>query len=102
MLAFLDSLCGALRARDLPLIRRLLDHPLASALPRGVRDEARAIASGTARSFVAPLQAMRLYHQTAQLLGACSEGPVGRESRPDAESQGRPQIEMSLGRVHVH
>src|SRR5215212_571895 len=99
MLAFLDSLCGALRARDLPLIRRLLNHPLASALPRGVRDEARTIASGAARSFVAPLQAMRLYHQTAQLLGACSEGAGGRESPPDVEPSGRAQIEMSLERV---
>jgi hypothetical protein len=103
MLAFLDSLCGALRARDLPLIRRLLDHPLASALPRGVRDEARAIASGAARSFVAPLQTMRLYHQTAHLLGACSAATGGeRGSRPDGEPGVRGQIEMPLERVHAH
>jgi len=103
MLAFLDSLCGALRARDLLLIRRLLDHPLASALPRSVRDEARAIASGSARSFVAPLQAMRLYHQTAHLLGACSDSATNaRMSRPDAEPSAREQIELSLDRVLAH
>lgn len=103
MLAFLDSLCGALRARDLLLIRRLLDHPLASALPRGVREEARAIASGAARSYVAPLQAMRLYHQTAHLLGACSDAASDeRVLRSDAEPSTREQIEMSLDRVHAH
>ena len=103
MLAFLDSLCGALRARDLLLIRRLLDHPLASALPRGVRDEARAIASGTARSFVAPLQAMRLYHQTAHLLGACSDAANGERALPtDAEPPVREQIELLLDRIHAH
>ena len=103
MLAFLDSLCGALRARDLLLIRRLLEHPLASALPRGVRDEARAIASGSARSFVAPLQAMRLYHQTAHLLGACADATTDqRVSRPDSEPMAREQIELSLDRVHAH
>ena len=103
MLAFLDSLCGALRARDLLLIRRLLDHPLASALPRGVREEVRAIASGNARSHVAPLQTMRLYHQTAHLLGACSDAASdARVLRPDATPSTRGQIEMSLDRAHTH
>ena len=59
MLAFLDSLCAALIARDAIRIRHLLAHPLARALPGAVRDEANAIAGGSSRGFVAPLQAMR-------------------------------------------
>ncbi len=34
MLAFLDSLCAALIARDVIRIRQLLAHPLSRALPR--------------------------------------------------------------------
>ena len=56
MLSFLDSLCGALIARDVLRIRQLLAHPLSRALPRAVRDEAAAIAAG-GRETVAPLQA---------------------------------------------
>lgn len=79
MLAFLDSLCAALIARDVARIRQLLSHPLARALPRAVRDEATAIAGGASRGYVAPLQAMRLYHQTAHLLGARSDPAVRRK-----------------------
>jgi hypothetical protein len=86
MLAFLESLCAALTARDAVRIRRLLAHPLSRALPRAVRDEANAIAAGSPRGFVAPLQALRLYHQTAHLLGvradpAVRRGPGGPERR---------------------
>jgi hypothetical protein len=84
MLAFLDSLCAALIARDVARIRLLLAHPLSRALPRAVREEASAIAGGASRGFVAPLQTMRLYHQTAHLLGVRSDpavkGPTRRES----------------------
>ena len=76
MLAFLDSLCAALIARDVVRIRQLLAHPLSRALPRAVREEASAIAAGSSRAFVAPLQAMRLYHQTAHLLGVRSDPAV--------------------------
>jgi hypothetical protein len=78
MLAFLDSLCGALIARDVGRIRLLLAHPLSRALPRAVREEANAIAGGASRGFVAPLQTMRLYHQTAHLLGVRSDPAVPR------------------------
>ena len=103
MLAFLESLCGALLARDPEAIRRLLAHPLVHALPRAVRDEARAVANGTARGYAAPLQAMHLYHQTAHLLGACAD-PATR--RAEQQSQQPPvvkggQIELPLGRVAV-
>lgn len=92
MLAFLDSLCGALIARDVIRIRQLLAHPLSRALPRAVREEASAIAAGGSRGFVAPLQAMRLYHQTAHLLGVRSDPAVRRPAR----DPGRRQIDLPL------
>jgi hypothetical protein len=100
VLAFLESLCSALSARDVELILRLLAHPLAQALPRAVRDEARSMANGQVRGFTAPLQAMHLYHQTAHLLGACTD-PA---KRPHDSLAGRvfsapSQIELPLERV---
>jgi hypothetical protein len=93
MLAFLDALCGALIARDADRIRRLLGHPLARALPRPVREEALAVAGGQRRGFEAPLHALRLYHQTAHLLGASGD-PA---SRPGAGlGAERRQMELPL------
>lgn len=83
MLAFLDSLCAALVARDVARIRFLLAHPLSRALPRAVREEASAIAGGASRGFVAPLQTMRLYHQTAHLLGVRSDPGVQRQAKKE-------------------
>jgi hypothetical protein len=93
MLAFLDSLCGALIARDVGRIRLLLAHPLSRALPRAVREEATAIAGGTSRGFVAPLQAMRLYHQTAHLLGVRSDPAVPGTTRREPP---RRQMDLPL------
>ena len=73
MLAFLDTLCTALLARDAQQILELLRHPLARALPRPVREEALLIARQGGRAMIAPVQTLRLYHQTAHLLGACSD-----------------------------
>lgn len=92
MLAFLDSLCAALISRDVIRIRQLLAHPLSRALPRAVRDEATAIAGGAPRGFSAPLQAMRLYHQTAHLLGVRSD-PAARRVKPETL---RRQIDLPL------
>jgi hypothetical protein len=92
MLAFLDSLCVALVARDAIRIRQLLAHPLSRALPHAVREEAAAIAGGSLRSFTAPLQAMRLYHQTAHLLGVRSDPGVRRPS----PEPGRRQFDLPL------
>lgn len=92
MLAFLDSLCVALIARDVVRTRQLLAHPLSRALPRAVRDEASSIAAGSPRGFAAPLHAMRLYHQTAHLLGVRSDPAVRRE----ATAQPRRQIDLPL------
>jgi hypothetical protein len=94
MLAFLDSLCAALIARDAGRIRQLLAHPLSRALPRVVREEANAIAGGgTSRRFVAPLQAMRLYHQTAHLLGVRFDPAVRNDATVGG---GRRQRELPL------
>jgi hypothetical protein len=82
MLAFLDSLCGALIARDVIRIRQLLAHPLSRALPRAVRDEAVAIAGGS-QATSTPLQALRLYHQTAHLLGVRSDPAIRAAPRND-------------------
>jgi hypothetical protein len=94
VLAFLDSLCGALIARDVVRIRQLLAHPLSRALPRAVREEASAIAGGTSRGFVAPLQALRLYHQTAHLLGVRSDPAV--RHKPPTKDHRRRQIDLPL------
>ena len=92
MLAFLDSLCTALIARDVIRIRQLLAHPLSRALPRAVREEATAIAGGAPRAYTAPLQAMRLYHQTAHMLGVRSDPALRRTSR----DPGRRQFDLPL------
>jgi hypothetical protein len=93
MLAFLDSLCAALISRDAGRIRQLLAHPLSRALPRAVREEAVAIAVGSTQRYVAPLQAMRLYHQTAHLLGVRFDPAV---RRPPAKEAVRRQIDLPL------
>jgi hypothetical protein len=77
VLAFLDSLCTALLARDAQQILDLLQHPLARALPRQVREEALLIARRGGKAMIAPVQTLRLYHQTAHLLGACSDPATG-------------------------
>ena len=97
MLAFLDRLSAALLARESEEIRRLLRHPLAHALPRRVRSEAIAIARAGSNGFRAPIQALRLYHQTAHLLGAISD-PAAR-ARDDAPAPTGPQIELPLDAV---
>ena len=85
MLAFLDLLCTALIARDTQQILELLQHPLARALPRQVREEAMLIARRGGRAMIAPVQTLRLYHQTAHLMGACSD-PATDGSASDSAS----------------
>ena len=105
MLAFLELLCEALVARDAEEVRRLLEHPLARALPRHVRNEARTIADGGTLTFVAPVHALRLYHQTAHLLGARTDSMAGTTSlERTTEEDGRDsgQIELALDRVPAY
>jgi hypothetical protein len=92
VLAFLDTLCTALLARDAQRIVELLRHPLARALPRQVREEALLIARRGRRTLIAPVQTLRLYHQTAHLLGACSDPAA--DAAASRESAARRQLEM--------
>lgn len=80
MLAYLEFLCIALKNRDALAIADLLRHPLASALPPAILEEARRIASPQSTEYVVPIQALRLYHQTAHLLGACTDPGTKRRS----------------------
>ena len=82
MLAYLEALCSALKLRDAFAIGELLRHPLASALPSQVIDEARRIAESEATEAVAPLHALRLFHQTSHLLGACTDPASRTRSLP--------------------
>ncbi len=72
MLAFLDSFCQALSARDGARIRRQLRHPLARALPPAVRAEALAIARAGAAGRLPPTRALHFYYQTVELLASPS------------------------------
>ena len=89
MLAFLDTFCQALCARDGSEIRRLLRHPLARALPHPVRVEAMAVARAGNAGVIAPTRALHFYYQTLQLL-ASPESSASRaetpESTPSVES----------------
>ena len=96
MLAYLDSLCAALLARDAEEIRRLLRHPLARALPRAVREEALAMARAGKRSLRAPLQTLRFYHQTAHLLGVQHDPATSSAPPPREDSADESQIELPL------
>ncbi len=68
MLGYLDALIAALSVRDGAEVARLLAHPLVRLLPAEVRDEAEAFQAGTRDALAAPLRAMQLRHQTAELL----------------------------------
>lgn len=98
MLAYLEALCSALKARDAFAIGELLRHPLASALPLQVVDEARRIAEPHGAEYLAPLHALRLYHQTAHLLGACTDPGASRRAAvvPRAAGEVTRQMELPL------
>jgi hypothetical protein len=98
VLAYLEALCSALKARDVLAIGELLRHPLASALPLQVVDEARRIAAAHDVDSLAPLHALRLYHQTAHLLGACTDPAMRRRTTgaPRVVSEAPPQMELDL------
>lgn len=68
MLAYLDALIAALAIRDQEEAERLLAHPLARLLPEEVRAEAVALIAGARDTLAAPLRALQLRHQTAELL----------------------------------
>lgn len=93
MLAYLDALCTALRTRDVDAIAALLSHPLVSALPPTVLAEAQRIACGNTGEHAAPLHTLRLYHQTAHLLGSVTD-PATRH-RPASSAATRAAADRS-------
>lgn len=98
MLAYLDSLCAALLARDTSEIRRLLAHPLAQDLPRRVREEAVAISRAGRRSFIAPVNALHLYYKLTHMVDESSDAPF--ENAPKKEEGDKPeQLDLPLRKV---
>jgi hypothetical protein len=90
MLAYLDSLCAALLARDTSEIRRLLAHPMAQDLPRRVREEAVAISRAGRKSFIAPVNALHLYYKLTHMVDESSDPtfePTGRTQSPEKNDQ---------------
>src|SRR5258706_13231610 len=67
MLAYLDSLCAALLARDSAEIQRLLALPAAGDLPRRVREEAVAISRAGNRSFMGPIHSLHFYYKLTHM-----------------------------------
>lgn len=97
MLAYLDSLCAALLARDTSEIRRLLALPLAQDLPRRVREEAVAISRAGRRSFIAPVNALHLYYKLTHMVDESSDESAA-PSREDHE-KGTDQLDLPLRKV---
>jgi len=75
MLAYVDSLCAALLARNQAEIRRLLALPLSATLPHNVREEAAAVAKGRVNSFLAPVHALHYYYKLTHLIDETAEVP---------------------------
>lgn len=98
MLAYLDALCNALLSRNLEALRELLKHPLAAALPETVVAEVQQVLTGQAQSFRAPIHALQLYHQTAHLLGVCSDpaSPRFKETIESTHQERARQMELPL------
>ena len=92
MLAYVDSLCAALLARNSSEIRRLLALPLAGKLPRRVREEATAIAKADGYGHAAPVHALHYFYTLTHLLDENND-PLLEGDMAHAE---RPQIELPL------
>lgn len=95
MLAYLDSLCAALLARNTPEIRRLLALPIAQDLPRRVREEAVTIARAGRKSFMAPVNALHLYYKLSHMVDESSDLTFGDGSRSTAGETGM-QLDLPL------
>lgn len=95
MLVYLDALIDALRVRDGGEAERLLAHPLARLLPDEVRHEARTFVDGGRDALAAPLRAMQLRHQTAELL---RDVALADRAEPPLDDAPRPSTPPSLAR----
>ncbi|MGK2933748.1 MAG: hypothetical protein ACSLFE_00685 [Gemmatimonadaceae bacterium] len=92
MLAYVDSLCAALLARNPSEIRRLLALPQAGKLPRRVREEATTIAKSDGYGHAAPVHALHYFYMLTHLLDENND-PLFEDEMAHAE---RPQIELPL------
>ena len=97
MLAYLDSLCAALLARDTSEIRRLLALPLAQDLPRRVREEAVAISRAGRRSFIAPVNALHLYYKLTHMVDESSDPESAAPDKDDTAAT--DQLDLPLRKV---
>ena len=98
MLAYLDSLCAALLARDTSEIRRLLAHPMAQDLPRRVREEAVAISRAGRKSFIAPVNALHLYYKLTHMVDESNDPTIEPPTRGD-ETEKTDQLDLPLRKV---
>ncbi|HVF40983.1 MAG TPA: hypothetical protein VM939_13870 [Gemmatimonadaceae bacterium] len=98
MLAYLDSLCAALLARNTTEIRRLLAHPMAQDLPRRVREEAVAISRAGRRSFMAPVNALHLYYKLTHMVDETSDATFDSSPRQDSP-ESKDQLDLPLRKV---
>ena len=100
MLAYLDSLCAALLARNTVEIRRLLAHPMAQDLPRRVREEAVAISRAGRRSFMAPVNALHLYYKLTHMVDESSD-PIfeAPAAAPAEQAKKTAQLNLPLRKV---
>ena len=98
MLAYLDSLCAALLARDTSEIRRLLAHPMAQDLPRRVREEAVAISRAGRRSFIAPVNALHLYYKLTHMVDESSDSTFSPSETQEQHGK-TDQLDLPLRKV---
>lgn len=96
MLTFLEALCDALRARNAARVRELIATPMASMLPGAVHEEIRAVLDGSAGVTAAPIHTMRLYHQTAQLLGVRADPAARSTVVSDVTERTPKQFELPI------
>lgn len=99
MLAYLDSLCAALLARDTSEIRRLLAHSMAQDLPRRVREEAVAISRAGRRSFIAPVNALHLYYKLTHMVDESSDQTFESSSPRGEPATKADQLDLPLRKV---
>ena len=99
MLAYLDSLCAALLARNTVEIRRLLAHPMAQDLPRRVREEAVAISRAGRRSFMAPVNALHLYYKLTHMVDESSDPTYDTPPARAEPASKTAQLDLPLRKV---
>jgi hypothetical protein len=75
LIAYLDEIVHAVDARARDQVPLLLDEPIATHLPREIREELAAFAAQSANSFRAPIRFLRYRYRILQL--AAGEGPPG-------------------------